>query len=119
MAGSFANGLSYATLGNDTQNNMESDAMWLTYPFKVNAALAAMAIPPQTFTSEWRSELQRLGYSSKLTPQETALLMVAHGLGIHYPLDVERAIGVWRHERMIDISKPSVAEALSKMGFSI
>tara|TARA_R110002072_G_scaffold81258_1_gene186281 strand:- start:479 stop:763 length:285 start_codon:yes stop_codon:yes gene_type:complete len=89
------------------------------YPAKVNMALAAMAIPPNQFDGTWRSGMQQIGKSGGLTPQETALVIVGYGLGINYPDDVETAIGVWRHEGKIDISKPEVIEALSKMGFNV
>ena len=92
--------------------------MWFTYPLKVNVALASMAIPPKAFDSAWRSEMQQFGYAAKLTPQETALLIVSQGMGINYPMDVETAIGVWRLDRKIDLSKPIVIEALGKMGFN-
>ncbi|MCW9036004.1 MAG: hypothetical protein OQJ97_17415 [Rhodospirillales bacterium] len=89
------------------------------YPAKVNMALAAMAIPPNQFDGAWRSGMQQIGKSGGLTPQETALVIVGYGLGINYPDDVETAIGVWRHEGKIDISKPEIIEALSKMGFNV
>lgn len=72
--------------------------MWAPYAVKVNIALAQMNIPPNTFSSEVRSDLQSLGKAHKLTPEETALAIVAIGLGINFPMDVETAIGVWRHE---------------------
>jgi len=89
------------------------------YPVKVNVALAAMAVPPNQFEGEWRSGMQQIGKSGGLTPQETALVIVGYGLGINYPDDVETAIGVWRHEGKIDLTKPEVIEALSKMGFNV
>lgn len=89
------------------------------YPVKVNTALAAMAVDPNQFEGVWRSGMQQIGKAAGLTPQETALVIVGYGLGINYPDDVETAIGVWRHERKINISKPEVIEALSKMGFNV
>lgn len=91
----------------------------MLYPLKVNMALAAMAVPPNQFDGTWRSGMQQIGKAGRLTPQETALVIVAHGLGINYPMDVETAIGVWRHENKIDLSKPEVIDALSRMGFNI
>lgn len=88
------------------------------YPVKVNAALAAMAVNPKQFEGVWRSGMQQIGKAAGLTPQETALVIVGHGLGINYPDDVETAIGVWRHEGKINLAKPEVIEALSKMGFN-
>lgn len=93
--------------------------MWWTYPFKVNTALAAMGIPPNQFEGTWRSGMQQIGKAAGLTPQETALVIAGYGLGINYPDDVETAIGVWRHKGKIDLSKPEVIEALSKMGFNV
>lgn len=89
------------------------------YPVKVNAALAAMAVNPSQFEGVWRSGMQQIGKAAGLTPQETALVIVGHGLGINYPDDVEMAIGVWRHEGKINLSKPEVIDALSKMGFNV
>ena len=89
------------------------------YPLKVNTALAQMAVPPTQFDGEWRSGMQQIGKAAGLTPQETALVIVAHGLGIGYPLDVETAIGVWRHDGKVDIEKPEVNDALDKMGFAV
>jgi hypothetical protein len=87
------------------------------YPIKVNTALAAMAVPPNQFNGEWRSGMQHIGKTSGLTPQETALVIVAHGLGINFPMDVETAIGVWRHEGNVNIEKPEIVDALHRMGF--
>lgn len=89
------------------------------YPVKVNMALAAMAVPPTQFDGVWRSGMQEIGKSGGLTPQETALVIVGYGLGINYPDDVEIAIATWRHEGKINIDKPEVVEALSKMGFNV
>ena len=91
----------------------------MLYPVKVNIALASMAVPPTQFDGRWRSEMQKSGKAAKLTPQETALVIVAEGLGINYPMDVETAISVWRHEGKIDISKTLVTRALFQMGFSV
>lgn len=88
------------------------------YPVKVNTALAAMAVNPNQFEGVWRSGMQEIGKTAGLTPQETALVIVGYGLGINYPDDVETAIGVWRHEGKINLAKPEVIEALSKMGFN-
>lgn len=93
--------------------------MWAPYAVKVNIALAQMNIDPNTFPSIMRSEIQQKGKAQKLTPQETALSMVWIGLGINYPMDVETAIGVWRHEGKIDITKHEVADILSRLGFAI
>jgi len=91
----------------------------MLYPFKVNVALAAMAVTPNQFDGTWRSGMQQIGKAAGLTAQETALVIVAHGLGINYPMDVENAIGIWRKDRKIDLSKPEVIDALQKMGFAI
>lgn len=92
--------------------------MWAPYAVKVNIALAQMNISPNTFSSEVRSDLQQLGKAHKLTPEETALAIVAIGLGMNYPSDVETAIGVWRHEGKIDLGKNEVIKALGQMGFA-
>jgi len=89
------------------------------YPVKVNAAHAAMAVPPNQFDGAWRSGMQQIGKEGGLTPQETALVIVGYGLGINYPDDVESAIAAWRHEGKINVSKPEMLEALSKMGFDV
>lgn len=89
------------------------------YPVKVNVALAAMAVPPNAFKGVWRSEIQQFGKAMGLTPQETAVLIVSHGMGMMFPDDVETAIMVWHQDRKLNASKPPVSEALSKMGFSL
>ncbi len=89
------------------------------YPFKVNAALAGMAVSPSQFEGEWRSHMQQMGKAAGLTPQETAVGIVAYGLGIKFPDAAENAIGVWRREKKIDLTKPEVIDALSKMGFEV
>jgi len=91
---------------------------WL-YPLKVNIALAAMAVPPNQFDGVWRSGMQQIGKAAGLSPQETALVIVAHGLGINYPMDVETAIAVWPHEGRIDVDKPEVHDAMFRMGFDV
>ncbi len=63
--------------------------------------------------------MQQMGKAAGLTPQETALGIVAYGLGISFPDDVEIAIGVWRNDGKINLEKPEVVEALRTMGFSI
>ena len=93
--------------------------MWWTYPFKVNVALAAMACPPNQFDGEWRSGMQQIGKAAGLTPQETALVIVGHGMGINYPHDVEVSIGIWRQDGKVNIRKPEVNDALHKMGFAV
>lgn len=90
----------------------------MLYPFKVNMALAAMNINPTMLDGQLRSHFQQLCKAAGLTPQEAALVIVAHQLGIHFPDDVEMAIGLWRHEAKINITKPEVREALDKMGFA-
>jgi hypothetical protein len=89
------------------------------YPLKVNMALAAMNVSPTVFDGTWRTGMQQIGIAGGLTPQETALVIVGYGLGINFPDSVMTAIGVWRHDGKLDVSKPEVAEALFKMGFSI
>jgi hypothetical protein len=91
----------------------------MLYPIKANMALAAMNVPPTQFNGKWRSGMQQIGKKGKLTPHETALVIVAYGLGINYTMDVETAIGVWRHEQKIDLSKPAVINALQILGYNI
>ena len=89
------------------------------YPVKVNTALAAMAVPPTHFSSEWRSGMQQIGKAAGLTPQEAALVIVAHGLGLQRPDDVEVAMMVWAKERKISYSKPEVKDALDRLGYAV
>ena len=93
--------------------------MWWTYPFKVNKALAAMGNPPNVFEGEWRSGMQQIGKAGGLSPEETALIIVSHGLGVGYPDGVEMAIGIWQSDGKIDISKPELKDAFYKMGFNV
>lgn len=91
----------------------------MLYPMKVNMALAAMNISPTIFDGKLRSRLQEVCKAAGLTPQEAALAIVAHQLGINYPDDVETAIRVWRQEGRINLEKPEMREALDRMGFAV
>lgn len=59
------------------------------WPFRVYAAIAGFGIPPSTFTSDFRSDIQILGKKAHLTPQETALVLISLGISssLHLPLE--------------------------------
>jgi hypothetical protein len=89
---------------------------WL-YPVKVNIALAEMSVRPGDFNGEWRSNMQQVGKAAGLTPQETAICIVAYGLGINYPEFVKTAIGVWLNEHKVNVNKPEIVNAYIRLGF--
>jgi hypothetical protein len=89
------------------------------FPFKVNHALAQMHVRPNQFDGYWRSGMQQIGYNAGNTPKETALAIVAHGLGISFPLEAEQVIGGWIRSGKVDRRKPEMIEALQKLGFNI
>ena len=93
--------------------------MWAPFAVKVNIALAQMNVPPSTFDGIFRSGLQQAGKANGFSPQETAILLVSHGLGMKGPDDVKVAIKVWHQEKKIDISKPKITEAIQQMGYSV
>lgn len=92
---------------------------FFSWPFKVNKALAGMGVPPMLFEGQWRSEMQQLGKAENLTPEETALVMIAHGLGIGYPDDTEIVMAYHHANGEIDYEKPMVKAAMRRMGFMV
>ena len=86
------------------------------WSFKVNAAIAGLGIPPTTFDGQLRSHVQTLGQKAKLTPQETALVLVALVMGIGAPTDLELFVSVWHHDGKVDYEKPEVIDALYDVG---
>ena len=91
----------------------------ISWPFKVNAAIAGFGIPPTEFDGEFRSEVQSLGMNAGLTPQETALILLSLKIGIHYDDTFELILATLRHDGKVDITKPEVIDALYEMGYGV
>ena len=91
--------------------------MW--WSLKVNKAFASMGIDPTQFSSEYRTNMQQSGKDSGLTPEETALITVSGYYGAGFPTFAETAIGIWRKDGKIDVSKPELSDALARMGFDV
>lgn len=92
---------------------------YISWPFKVNAAIAGFGISPTEFDGEFRSEIQSLGMKAGLTAQETALIVLSHKVGIHYDDTFELILGTLRHDGKVDITKPEVIDALYEMGYGV
>lgn len=86
--------------------------MGLVYSFKFNSALAAMSIPPSTFSGDVRADMQLLGQRHGLTPQEAAIALVAKSMGLNAPAYFEVALMVWTKEGKVNLEKPAMIEAL-------
>ena len=89
------------------------------YPAKVNIALAGLGVNPRVFEGAWRSDMQQLCKRAQLTPQEAAVVIMGHGLGINLPDTAEIVMAVFHKDRQLDYTKPLVVEAMRKMGFNI
>ena len=87
------------------------------YPFKVNKALAGLGIPPTIFDGRWRVEMQQMGIAEKLTPEETAIVIIGYGLRTNYADSTEIVMAYHIENGEIDPEKPIVKEALHQMGF--
>ena len=88
--------------------------MGLFFSAKVNASIAAMKIPPTAIPAAIRKRGQDIGKNEKLTPQETALVIVAARYGVGYPVDsdVPLAVQIWTDDRKIHPEHPLVMDAL-------
>lgn len=93
--------------------------MSFLFPFKVNKALAGLGVNPLLFKGAWRSHMQQMGKAAGLTPEETAILIIGHGLGIDYPEDTEIVMAYHHANGDIDYEKPMVRDAMRKMGFNV
>ena len=91
----------------------------ISWPFKVNAAIAGFGVPPTEFDGEFRSEVQSLGMNAGLTPQETVLILLSLKIGIHYDDTFELILTTLKHDRKVDITKPEVIDALYEMGYGV
>ena len=91
----------------------------ISWPIKVNAAIAGFGISPTAFNGDFRSEVQSLGINAGLTAQETALILVSLGVGIHYDDNFDLILGTLRHDGKVDINKPEVVDALYEMGYGV
>lgn len=63
--------------------------------------------------------MQQMGKAAGLTPEETAILIIGHGLGIDYPEDTEIVMAYHHANGDIDYEKPMVRDAMRKMGFNV
>ena len=92
---------------------------YISWSFKVNAAIAGFGIDPGEFDGEFRSEVQSLGRNAGLTAQETALILVSLRVGIRYDDTFELILGTLRHDGKVDTNKPEVIDALYEMGYGV
>lgn len=88
----------------------------VSWPFKVNAAVAGIGINPASIDGQTRSELQTLGREAGLTAEETALVVVSLVAGIGAPTELEHIVSVWHRERKVDLEKPEVIDAMYETG---
>ena len=54
-----------------------------------------------------------------LTAQETALILLSLGMGIHYDDTFELILATLRHDGKVDTTKPEVIDALYEMGYGV
>ena len=92
---------------------------YISWPFKVNAAIAGFGISPKEFDGEFRSEVQSLGMNAGLTAQETALILLSLKIGIHYDDTFELILATLRQDDKLDTTKPEVIDALYEMGYDV
>ena len=93
---------------------------YISWPFKVNAAIAGFGISPTEFDGEFRSEVQSLGMNAGLTAQETALVLLSLAMGkIFYDDTFELILATLRHDGKIDVTKTEVVDALYYMGYGV
>ena len=89
------------------------------WPFKVNAAIAAIGISPNALNHQRRYEVQELGLKAGLTPQETALVLVSLLVGARAPTVLELIVSIWHRDGNVDFEKPEVIDALYDIGCSV
>lgn len=96
----------------------------LLWPLKVNTALAGFGVSPTSLDNDLRTDLQGLGLAAGLTPQETALVLMAlvfgsrFGLvGLSDPDEFNLILAAFRQDRKIDVKKPEIVDALVYMGY--
>ena len=88
----------------------------ISWPLKVNTALAGLGIPPTAINGQQRTDIQLLGLQAGLSPQETALVLVSLLLGLHAPTELEAIVSVWHYDGQVDFDKPEVIDALYEIG---
>ena len=90
------------------------------WPLRVNAAIAGFGIPPDVFTSDFRSEIQYLGKKAHLTPHETALVLISLGISssLHLPLEFEQILFFDYKKGKVNIGKPEVIDSLDILGMT-
>ena len=91
----------------------------ISYPFKVNAAIAGFGISPTEFDQKFRSEVQSLGIGAGMTAQETALILLSLKIGIRYNDTFELILGTLIHDGKVDTTKPEIIDALYEMGYGV
>lgn len=91
----------------------------ISWPIKVNSAIAGFGISPTKFDGKLRSEVQLLGINAGLTAQETALILLSLKIGINYDNSFELILASHRHDGKIDTTKPEVIDALHEMGYDV
>jgi hypothetical protein len=98
------------------QKYKHSRKISMLYPLKVNMALAKMQVAPKIFDPVWRSGMQQIGKNANCSPEETAIAIIGHGLGIGYPDEAIPVINRWIASGKVNKNRPEIFEALSKMG---
>ena len=93
--------------------------MSFLYPIKVNVALAGLGVNPKVFEGAWRSEMQQVCKQGGLTPQEAAVVIMGHGLGVNLPDTAEIVMATFHKDGQLDYTKQPVIEAMRRMGFRI
>jgi hypothetical protein len=89
----------------------------IPFTIRFNAALAAMNIRPDAFTSDQRVKVQTFAKAVKLTPQEGAFYLASFLPNTRLPDAVETALVVWRQEGKLNLEKPEIRESLDRMGY--
>lgn len=89
----------------------------MLFPIKVNAAIAATGIPPNAIPGHIRQRGQDIGKRHRLTPQETALVIIAECFGVGYPTDssLPLAVETWIAERKVNTHDPRIMQVLEAL----
>ena len=97
----------------------------LLWPLKVNTAIAGFGVSPTSVDSDLRAPVQTLGMEARLTPQETAFVLLALAFGIRIGLasrggdgEFDLILATLRREGKIDFSKPEIIDALDHTGYA-
>ena len=97
----------------------------LLWPLKVNTALAGFGVRPTSLNSDLRTDVQLFGVDAGLTPEETALVLLALAFGIRIGMaglasddEFDLMLATLGSDRKVDFRKPEVIDALEVMGYA-